>query len=370
MDGANSGVVEVRAVETFAELLYAVHTDGDGTVFYNRLCEAICRIGAMDRAAVFVYDEAMRRVHVVGSHGIAIDAFRDFHFDLDSAPMALRALSEDRVIEASSGFADLLPPQYEHFLTDQRLVCTPISAAGRWPGVILSDRALDRALTDGEKHLLWSFGKIAALADSARTATREHEHAKQLQERIDLAREIHDGVIQRLFGVSMALAGESLPDEQRRRCGAEIQESLAELRQALQRPLGRSSRETGTTLVDEVRRLAAQFPEPRIDFADGSATDIPGHLEPLAQSVLVEALRNALKHADPTAVNVRIDRTDGAFMLEVVNDGVPKTAKHRSGMGLRLAAIEALQHGGVIEFGRADPGEWRVRLLVPVENAS
>ena len=103
MEETNSAVVEIRAVETFAELLYAVHTDGDGTVFYNQLCEAICRISSMNRAAVCVYDEAMRRVHVVGSHGIAIDAFRDFHFDLDSAPMALTALSQDRVVEASSG---------------------------------------------------------------------------------------------------------------------------------------------------------------------------------------------------------------------------------------------------------------------------
>ena len=33
-------------------------------------------------------------------------------------------------------------------------------------------------------------------------------------------------------------------------------------------------------------------------------------------------------------------------------------------MGLRLAAFEALQHGGVVEFGSAEPGVWRVRLVV------
>ena len=53
-------------------------------------------------------------------------------------------------------------------------------------------------------------------------------------------------------------------------------------------------------------------------------------------------------------------------MLEVINDGV-KDARGRAGMGLRLAALEALQSGGVIEFGERAPGTWQVRLVVPNE---
>ena len=33
-------------------------------------------------------------------------------------------------------------------------------------------------------------------------------------------------------------------------------------------------------------------------------------------------------------------------------------------MGLRLAAVEALQRGGFVEFG-PDGGDWRVRLVMP-----
>ena len=40
-----------------------------------------------------------------------------------------------------------------------------------------------------------------------------------------------------------------------------------------------------------------------------------------------------------------------------------------SGMGLRLAALEALQVGGVLEFGEREPGWWRVRLAVPYGRA-
>ena len=34
-------------------------------------------------------------------------------------------------------------------------------------------------------------------------------------------------------------------------------------------------------------------------------------------------------------------------------------------MGLRLAALEALQCGGVVEFGEREAGTWQVRLVVP-----
>ena len=368
---ARAPFVDVRVVETFAELLFAVHTGGEAAVFYNRLCEATCRLGDMDRAIVFVYDEMLRRVRVVGSHNMDVSAFRDHEIDLERAPLALRALREDEVLEVTDHLTRVLPAEFEHLiLRGTRLVCTPVSAAGHWPGVIISDRPVDRPVTESERHLLWSFGKLAALADSARTATREHENAKHLQERIDLAREIHDGVIQRLFGVSLALSGDSLGDEGRRRCATEVQEALAALRQALQRPLGASAPETSTTLVEEVQRLAAMSRTPAVVLADGSVTDVPPHLEAIAQSVFLEALRNAHKHADARVVRVKIEQADGAFVLEVLNDGVTNGHRPQSGMGLKLCAMEALQHEGVVEFGPVGKGYWRVRLLVPTEDGA
>jgi signal transduction histidine kinase len=84
--------------------------------------------------------------------------------------------------------------------------------------------------------------------------------------------------------------------------------------------------------------------------------------------VLGEALRNAQKHARPTRVGVRVARDNGTFVLEVTNDGIdPSGQRERpAGIGLRLAAFEALQHGGTIEFGESDGRLWRVRLLAPV----
>jgi signal transduction histidine kinase len=342
----------------------------NGGGFYDRLCDAVCRLARMRRALIFRYDSAVRRVRAAGAHGLNLEQFAGAHLTVESAPIAAQSLREDRVIEIEGDMTGQFPPEYASVFPEPvRLVCAPMAAAGRAMGVIFADRLLtEPPLDDAERYLLWTLGKAAALASVARLVAKHAEEADQLEQRIDLARDIHEVVIQRLFGVSMALDGDGdLPAEARQRCAAETQEALSDLRSALQRPLGRTPRATQTTFVAEVERLARVHPDLGVTFAAGGEGDVPPGLEPLAQSVLAEAVRNAHKHANPTQVRVRIGRDDGAFVLEVANDGVSGTRRHRAGMGLRLAALEALQSGGVVEFGVREPGTWQVRLVVPDE---
>jgi signal transduction histidine kinase len=341
----------------------------NGAGFYDRLCDAVCRLARMRRALIFRYDSAVRRVRAAGAHGLNLEQFAGAHVTVESAPIAAQSLREDRVIEIEGDMTGQFPPEYASVFPEPvRLVCAPMAAAGRALGVIFADRLLtEPPLDDSERYLLWTLGKAAALASVARLVAKQAEEAQQLEQRIDLARDIHEGVIQRLFGISMALDGEGdLPAEARRRCATETQEALSDLRTALQRPLGRAPRATQTTFVAEVERLSRVHPDLGVTLEAGGEGDVPTALEPLAQSVLAEAVRNAHKHANPTSVTVRIGRDEGTFVLEVANDGVAG-GRHRAGMGLRLAALEALQSGGVVEFGEREPGTWQVRLMVPDE---
>ena len=360
------GRADVEALELFVEVLSQSEpgtSTSDG--FYDRLCEAVCRLARMRRALIFRYDSTLRRVRAAGSYGIDLDQFAQAHVTVESAPIAARALREDKVIEAVGDLSGQVPEEFSALVSEPaRLMCAPMVAAGRPIGVILTDRLMSSpSLDEADRSLLWSLGKAAALASVARIFANQYETARQLEQRIDLAREIHEGVIQRLFGVSMALDGDGeLPAAARRRCASETQAALTDLRTALQRPLGRAPRATQTTLAAEVERLALAHPDLGLTFS--AAGRVPAGLEPLAQSVLREAVRNARKHAAPTAVSVRVGDLDGAFALEIVNDGV-HGGRRRAGMGLRLAALEALHSGGVIEFGEREPGIWQVRLVVP-----
>jgi len=370
MTAADRSEVGVDALELFVEVLSQDGGTPTGDVFYDRLCEAVCRLAHMRRALIFRYDPARRRVRAAGAHGLSLEPFADAHVTVESAPIAARSLREDRVIEIAGDMSGQVPEEYAGLFPEPvRLVCAPMAAAGRALGVIFADRLLtEPPLDDAERHLLWTLGKAAALASVARRVATQSEEARQLEQRIDLAREIHEGVIQRLFGISMALDGEGdLPAGARARCATEIQEALSDLRTALQRPLGRAPRATQTTFVAEVERLARMHSDLGVSLDAGDEGDVPPALEPLAQSVLAEAVRNAQKHANPNRVSVRVGRSDGAFVLEVANDGVTGV-RHRAGMGLRLAALEALQSGGVVEFGEREPGTWQVRLVVPVEH--
>jgi signal transduction histidine kinase len=366
----SAGGVSIETLELFVELLSETDDgQGSGEAFYDRLCEAVCRLARMRRAVIFRYDAASRRVRAVGAHGLDLERFAGAHVSVETAPITAQALRTDRVVELDGDLRDHIAPEYAELMPDPvRLVCAPMVAGERAIGVILADRLLSAPpLDDAERDLLWTVGKAAALASAARIVATQAEKARQLEQRIDLAREIHEGVIQRLYGISMALDGEGdLPAAARARCAAETQTALSDLRSALQRPLGRAPRATRTTLTAEFERLAAARPHCRMTLEVAPGTEVPEPLEPLAQSILTEAVRNAHKHADPKRIDVRVARQDGTFLLEVINDGV-STAPRRPGMGLRLAALEALQSGGVVEFGPREPGRWQVRLVVPVD---
>lgn len=359
----------IEALDVFVDVLSQLDEEAAPDEFYNRLCEAICRLASMERAVIFRYDGARRRVRAAGAHGLDVAEFSDAYITVESAPVAERALSLDQVAEVRGEFDEEVPPLWAERLHGRHLVCTPMAAGGRWVGVILSDRPPGSPpLTHEERDVLWTLGKVAALAAWSRIATRQSDKADQLQQRIDMAREIHDGVVQRLFGVALALSSEGPSREELDRCAEQVQIALSDLRAALQRPLGRTPRPTKTTVRDELGRLAAQHEEMGVAFEQESDAELPAELEPLAQSVLVEAVRNAHKHAKPTRVGVRVVRQDGTFVLEVTNDGV-KGRSRRTGMGLRLAALEALQCGGVIEFGQRGEDSWQVKLVVPHERA-
>ncbi len=122
------------------------------------------------------------------------------------------------------------------------------------------------------------------------------------------------------------------------------------------------------TLRGELARLGRHYKNLPLELDWEEGVEVPEEVEPLAQSVLAEALRNVQKHADPSIVRVHVGRADGTFLLEVRNDGArPRT--RTAGMGLRLAAVEALGRGALVEFGAEGPdrSDWRVRLMVPIE---
>jgi signal transduction histidine kinase len=356
-----------EALGVFVALLSEVETAAPSSAeFYDRVCLATSRLAHLKRAVIFLWDDARREVRAVGSRGVPIDAFSGLYVSTENVPIARDALAGDCVVEARERLEEQIPAELVRALQLRNLVCTPISAGGRWFGALVAEREEDRPLQEAERQTLWTLGKVAALAASARIATRQQERAQRLTERIDLAREVHESVVQRLFGVRMMLGADGeLTEPDRRRCLDEIQEAVNELRVAVQRPLARMPPAVGRTLAETLRRLTVEHPDLGLRVQWETGAEVPEHFEALAQNVLAAGVRNARRHARPTAIDVAIAHDRDALVLQIVNDGVG-SGPGGAGMGLRLAALEALNHGGLVEFGREEAGRWRVRLIMPI----
>jgi signal transduction histidine kinase len=354
-------------IDVMSGLLSEVGEGSPPDAFFSRLCEAICRLTSMSRAVLFRYDSDRRRVRAVGAHGMDLELFADLFVTIDSVPVARTALLEDRIEEVVGAEDFRIPAPIQELIAGVRMICTPMAAAGRLVGVVLSEReASAPAMDESERHLLWTLGKMIAMASVAREVTASDEQRRQLQQRIALTREIHEGVVQRLFGVSLALSGDTALDpDSRRRCAAEVQSALADLSTALERPLGHAARPTTVGFAEELERVRVLHTDLDIRLEAGSADDVPRPLEALAQSVLVEAVRNASKHSRAREVVVGLSNDGSTFEMKVRNDGAHVHSGGRGGVGLRLATLEALQYDGVLEYGELEPGAWQVRLVVP-----
>src|ERR1039457_3284525 len=151
--------VGIEALELFVEVLSQSEQDSStGDDFYDRLCEAVCRLAQMRRAVIFRYDSARRRVRAVGAHGLDVQQFAGAHVTVESAPIAARALREDRVVEVVGDVSGQVPDEYAALVSEPaRLVCAPMTAADRAIGVILVDRLMSAPpLHDADRNLLWT----------------------------------------------------------------------------------------------------------------------------------------------------------------------------------------------------------------------
>src|ERR1700742_3166744 len=358
-------------VEVLVGLLAELDEATESGVFYDRVCQAVVTLTTMRRAVLLLHDETYRSVIPVGTCGVAPELMKRVGGTLDETPIAQIALEEDRVVEVgvngvNGDLAEHVPARYAELPESAYLTCTPISAARRWLGVIFADReGGDYPLDDGERETMMTLGRLAALTASVEHSTEQRESERRLHERVELTRDLHENAIQRLFGVALAIGSdEELTKTERQRCQEELRSVVTDLRRALTRPMENPVRATKAGLGELLERLEERRPELSVEWADG--VEVPLDLEPVAQLVLNEALRNVDRHASPREILVRVASDGTTFSITIENDGAGDGRSTRgSGLGLRLAALEALRYEGLVEFGSLDGDRWRVRLVVP-----
>ena len=184
---------------------------------------------------------------------------------------------------------------------------------------------------EADQRMIEMLAAHAAVAiENARLLERSRE-LSIVEERNRMARELHDSVSQKLFGLVLGAesAGTLLdrdPEaaaEQVARIGELAQEALGELRELIfeLRPASLEDEGLAATLrkeVDVLRRVHGRDIELRIAGSASCAPEAEGEVLRIAQ----EALNNALRHAEAERIELRMEARDGRLIVTVADDGI------------------------------------------------
>lgn len=220
----------------------------------------------------------------------------------------------------------------------------------------------------------------AALRDARLKLTRLRE-----DERLHLSREIHDGVVQDLLGITFAMAdtersllgGIELQEAYRLLHGHrdELQEVVRRLRNLIKglRPPGLEEFGLKSALDEFTGSLSASYPEVAFSTAlEPAGAEIAPAVAQSFFRVAQEAVRNALRHAQPQHIGIRVSVGERDACLEVSDDGRGFRAPDRLGelarddhFGLVLMDEHAQLIGGTLEVNTAPGRGTTIRVRAP-----
>jgi two-component system NarL family sensor kinase len=194
-------------------------------------------------------------------------------------------------------------------------------------------------------------------------------------ERLRIARDLHDGVVQDLAGSSFALstissrAGVPAPlAVELEQVGGSLRTSMRALRSLLVEiyPPDLHTEGLAAALSDLVAPVGAAGL--RVDLDVSGDRDASEAAVALTWRVAQEAVRNVVRHAGATRMSVTVRREGDDLLLEVVDDGsgfdpaVPRPAGH---LGLRSLERLVRDSGGTLVVTSAAGAGTTVHLEVP-----
>ena len=221
-------------------------------------------------------------------------------------------------------------------------------------------------------------GQVALGARNIRLTTRVGELAAE-GERTRIAREIHDGIAQMIFMLSLSLetaidrvGGDA--EEQRKRLKdltALAKNALWEVRQYIfdLRPL--LSGEEGLTgaVQGQVKEFQAVSELPVDLRITGTAARLPLETSAALYRIVQESLGNIFRHARATAVRIGIDFSAGAVTLCIEDDGIglPETeSPGRTGHGMENLRRRVEDLHGTLSLESAAGAGTRINVRVPI----
>jgi signal transduction histidine kinase len=217
-------------------------------------------------------------------------------------------------------------------------------------------------------------------ADEAERTREETARLRATEERLHIARELHDSLTHQ---ISIVKVQAEVAVHLARKRGEEVPESLLAIREA-----GRAAtRELRATL--ETLRDAGDAPPRGLDdlpellagaegiglrtelTIEGERHDVPDAVARTAYSIVQESLTNTARHGAASTASVRIDCRPDALAIRIDDDGTARPgAEPVPGVGLQGMRERVTALGGRLLAGPRTEGGFTVQAELPLERIS
>ena len=252
----------------------------------------------------------------------------------------------------------------------KQIACIPLTARGEVVGVLTIATRSKKAISKSELQVLVS---VAAGAGTAIENARLHSNVRRvtiLEERERIGMDLHDGIIQSIYGVGLALENARVvlredpesADNRLQKAMEDLNRTIRDIRNYILDLRPRQLR--GESLIEGLGRLVSEFRQnTKIEVSLAGPKD---HLSDLQQvnamalfHICQEALANIAKHANASKVTIDLWNTSDRALLEVHDDGdgfdLEKASK-TVGHGLANMQTRVANVGGDLDIISA-PGE-------------
>ncbi len=261
----------------------------------------------------------------------------------------------------------------------QQIACVPLLSGENLMGVM---NVITRATDPFDERSVQLLAAVGAWAGLAIENARLHSNARRLavlEERNRIGMDLHDGIIQSIYGVGLVLEGAKLTlNEDPQSAKEQIHHSIDGLNQAIRDIrayiLDLRPRQLGNEgLLSGIKRLIAEyrahtFSEVNFTEPDSDLKDLPQTQSLTLFHICQEALANAAKHAKAKIVQVALWTTNERVLLEITDDGKGfDLDKMQTSIGHGLANMQTRAHavGGDIDISSTIEGGTTILVWVP-----
>jgi two-component system, NarL family, sensor histidine kinase DevS len=265
----------------------------------------------------------------------------------------------------------------------RQIACIPLTAHGDIVGVLTIATRSKKAISKSELELLVS---VAASAGTAIENGRLHSNLRRvtiLEERERIGMDLHDGIIQSIYGVGLALENARAvlredpesADKRLQKAMDDLNRTIRDIRNYILDLRPRQLR--GESLIEGLGRLVSEFRQnTKIEVS------LAGPKDPLSDLLQVnamalfhicqEALANIAKHANAGKVTIDLWSTSDRALLEIQDDGdgfdLEKASK-TVGHGLANMQTRVANVGGDLDIITAPKEGTTILAWVPRASA-